>query len=700
LLLLSIAVGSSVVAIGFGLIYWALRIGFENPLVPIIASVGLGLLFINVPVVVSRAMARRDARNRWMRSYSFVWLLTFSVIAGAGRLAEGDEVSPTILVAILGGVAFLFVLTQWIRKTAPLRALALLLGSGMFSTWAAGVVWGRIYKSPVFLEMLISNGIVHHDAVTLAALGNMLRTYHVASVGLDGLPYMAYHWGTPWLFAQLSNLTGQSVLEFYQLGYPVTMIPLFFCGILAFAAQIRKDEADRTFAFWAVFLAATIGVIPIAGLDAMGVWTSNLMISESYAVAVPFALMLATTTVEFWHERSAAILAREATPLDFVFLALILAGGLVILGYLKISLMILGFGALVYAALRVKAWKRLPLLLIGLWIVLLVFITYKRVSLVAHHEGIVPLDFLKSFVPRVWWPFFVPAQLFWSLVYIALRLRQEEAHTVGDAAALVRDRRILDVEIVAVVAVAGLLPGLILHIDGGSAFYFSDVQRWLSVGLLLASAGTLIPRLRLTGPAKAAVLILAAPFVVSMARNSVHWTTRMLKANAELRHSLYPAADRASILPGIRSLPRLADSAKLASGLRGAGNYNTVHGLLELSRLPLRDKKQTAIFVPQGEGKYWTMLKRPGACSFGGFIVPALTGMSMVDGMPPFGCKVSPYYGLSLYPGRRSPQLESETMPATVCARAIKLGFERVIKLHFDEYGRMSSATLQCVTTS
>jgi hypothetical protein len=216
----------------------------------------------------------------------------------------------------------------------------------------------------------------------------------------------------------------------------------------------------------------------------------------------------------------------------------------------------------------------------------------------------------------------------------------------------------------------------------------------------MASAGTLIPRLRLTGLAKVAVLIVAAPFVVSMARNSVHWTARMLKANAELRHSLYPPADRASILPGIRSLPRLADSAKLAGGLRSAENYNVVHGLLELSRLPLGVKQQTAIFVPQGEQKYWAMLKRPGACSFSGFVVPAVTGMSMVDGMPPFGCKVSPYYGLSLYPGRKSAQSESDTTPATVCARAARLGFQRVIELHFDEYGRMSSTTSQCVTTS
>ena len=685
---------------GLGFIYWALRMGFENPVTPVVASIGLALLFINIPVIAFDALKRREGAHQWLRSYSFLWLVTFSAIALAGRVAVNFHRSSAVPVAILGLIVFAIVFVRWIPTTTAKRAILLILGSGFFASWAAGVVWGRIYKSPLFMEMLISNGIVHHDGITLAALGNMLRTYHVASVGLDGLPYMAYHWGTPWLFAQLSNLSDQSVLEFYQLGYPVTMIPLFFGGVLAFAAQMGKGKVRQGFAFWAVFLGATIGLLPVTGLDAIGVWTSNLTISESYAVAIPFGLMLAATVVEFWRERRDAIFAREGTVLDFGFLALLLPGALAILGYLKISLMILGFAALAYAALRSQVWKRRSLIVITAWTSAVVFVTYKRVSLVAHHEGFVPLDFLQSFVPRVWWPFFILAQLFWTLVYIALRLRQENARTVADVVTRVRARRILDVEIVAVVAILGIIPGFVLHIDGGSAFYFSDVQRWLAVGLLLATVGTLIPRLQLHGLAKVVLLFVALPLAASTARNSVHWTLRMLKANAELRHSLYPPDEAASVVPGIRSLPRLVDPSKLSAGLQSSVNYNAVEGLLSLARLPLADKRRSAVFVPQSESRYWTMLKRPNACGFSGFIVPSLTGISMVDGMPPTQCRLSPYYGLSLYEKRSRPQTDADVVPATVCARAARLGFERVIQLHFDESGRMSSSTMVCAKLS
>ena len=700
--LYSVAVGSSVVAIGLGLMYWAVRIGFVTPLTPIVSAVGLALLLINLPVLLFRAL-QNSTGLAWVRSYSFLWLVTLGAIASIGRFAVELESSPAILVAVLGTAAFTVVLVAWARGASMISGILFLAGAGIFSTWAGGVVWGRIYKSPVFVEMLIANGVVHHDGLALAAVGNMLRTYHVASVGLDGLAYMAYHWGTPWLFAQLSNLTSQSVLEFYQLGFPLTMIPLFFGAIVAFAVQTSEREITRDKITWAAFVAATIGIIPITGMDALGVWTSNLMISESYTVGIPVALMLLATVLVFWRERGTAVLAGTAQISDFVFLALIVGGGLVVLGYLKISVMILAFGAAGYAALRVGAWRRWSLVLIGLFITGLVIVTYGRVSLVAHREGIAPFDFLRAFVPRPWWAFFVLAQLFWSVVYVILRLRQEKARTAGDLIQLARARRILDVEIVAVVAVAGILPGFIFHIDGGSAFYFSDIQRWLAVAFLLAAGSALFEWTgwrRLSTLGRVAVAFVALPFVVSTARNTVHWTSRMLKANAELRHSLYPAGKAASIPPGIRSLPRLADPVKLEAGLRRSPNFNQVMSLLEIARLPLDLKQRTAVFVPQRESEYWTMLKRPNACGFAGFLVPAITGMALVDGMAAPDCKLSRYYGLSTFEKRSRPQTSFDAEPGAVCQRALKKGFGRVIMLDFDNEGRALSRRIDCEPTS
>jgi hypothetical protein len=695
------AVGASTASIGLGLIYWASRIGFDNPATTVINATGLSLAIINLPVVTWKALRLRASSESWTRSYSLLWILALAAVAALGRITQGSAIDLTWTFTAIGAVSLVIVLSMWARGATLIESALLLIGSTAYSAWAGGVVWGRIYKSPVFTEMLIGQGVVHHDGIALAALSNMLRTYHVPSPGLDGIPYLAYHWGSQWLFAQLANLSGESVLQFYQLGFVTTWIPIFFASVVVFAVQTSPAGkiAIRSFSFWAVFLAATVGVLPITGMDALGVWTSNLMISESYTVVIPSALMVLATVIAYWRERGSDVLAGNFRGLDYVFVGVLLPVATVALGYIKISLMVLATVAIIYAGLRLKAWRRWQLVVAGALIVIAVGVAYPRVALAAHEEGIAPLDFLKGFVPMVWWPFFFLVHLFWSLLYVVLRLRREGARTVDDLLALMRAGKILDVEIVALIAIVAVSPGLLIHIDGGSAFYFSDVQRWLSVALLLASATALLPaigEIRLSRLKVLAIAFVAFPLVVSMARNSVYWTTRMLKANAELRHALYPPDVAASIPPGMRSLPYLTNAAMLEAGLERSVNYTPVEGLLALATMPLSEKRHTAVFVPQSETRYWTILKRPGACSFSGFLVPAISGMTMIDGMPAADCTLSRYYGLGLYEKRSAQETDAAATPEALCARARKFRLGAVISLHFGDDGRMTQSLAKC----
>jgi hypothetical protein len=171
----------------------------------------------------------------------------------------------------------------------------------------------------------------------------------------------------------------------------------------------------------------------------------------------------------------------------------------------------------------------------------------------------------------------------------------------------------------------------------------------------------------------------------------------MLKANAELRHSLYPAGEAARLTPGIRSLPALADPVKLEAGLRRSPNFNQVRSLQQLGALPLDEKRRTAVLVPQSDSRYWTILKRPNGCAFSGFVVPSLTGMAMIDGMPAAECRLSPYYGLSLFERRTRPQSPSEIEPGHACRRATEKGFRRVMLLRFDAEGRAMPEVTECV---
>lgn len=729
----TVVVVCGLVSIGIAAVYWAMRIGFDNPVAPVAKSVCLALFIYTFPIVASWTLRRLDQRQAtaliaWWRTYPFLWLVGLALTGALGRLEHATGLNPFPVIGITGAMTFALVVARWLRGTSVWRSLALIAGCGAFAVWASGVVWGRIYKNPLFYENFILDGKVHHDSLQLAALGNMLRTYHISSNGIDGLNYVPYHWGTPWLFAQWSNLVGVDLLDFYQLAFPVTMIPFFFGGTLGFAVAMRSRRGGQTagddlrsdFRFWLVFLAGCIGIIPISALDAMGVWTSNLLISESYTVAVPCALLMFATAATFYDNvagrAGAAPAVRGKRGIhEWAFVLVGVPVGIVALGYLKISLMVLAYVGAIYVFFRLRLYRNRMYAVSAIVTTVLFYATYTQVSLPAHREGFALFDFLWSYVRPAWWPFFVVVHLFWSWAYVLVRLRSEGIGTVTDLREAAAEHRILDVEIVALVALLGLGPGLITHIDGGSAFYFSDVQRWLALGLILSRLPAFITALtgesapglrpisrrfqsRLDNLTLRQLMIgfLAFPVVGSMLANSVVWPLAMIRANAGTRHALYPPALANRIPLGLHGLPMLRDRAALEAGLRQSPNFVVGDGLRRLSALPDDVRQRTALFIPQDQSAFWQSLARPGACTFQPLVAPALSSMAMIDGMPPYGCRLSRYYGLGSFEPRRRQQTQADRTPVVLCRRAAAAGMDRVLLITFPNSHRLDTAGIEC----
>ena len=719
-------------SIGLAAVYWAMRIGFDNPLAPLGKAVALALFMFTFPAISRWLLLRLAAGDRgidWWRSYAFLWLFGIALTAALGRIVPASGLNAFPVLGIIGVAAFAGIFLRWLRNGSGWRSAAIVVGSGAFSIWAAGVVWGLNYKNPLFYENFVLTGNVHHDSLHITSFANMLRTYYVGTIGIDGLVPVPYHWGTMWLFAQWSQLTDAHLLDFYQLGYPVTMIPFFFGGTLAFAVTLRQRRraagivADVTddFRFWLVFLAVCIGVIPISGLDAMGVWTSNFLISESYTVAVPISLLILATVVVFFDRRAPAASGDTARPRSvteslFVLIGIPVAIGL--LGYLKISFMALGFGLAVYALFRLRLYRRPLYLAAGVISAVAFAWTYTRVSLPAHREGFAAFDFLWGYVRPAWWPFFILVHLFWSWLYIVVRLRSEGVGTLADLREAASEKRILDVEVVAVIALLGIGPGFVMHIDGGSAFYFSDVQRWLALGFILSRAPELFaafshePRRTLANPPRklisrldaislraVVIAFLLLPVVGSLISNSLVWPIRMARANAETRHKLYPASVAAVTPPGLRGLPRLTDHAFLAAGLSGSRNFAVADALKRQSAMADSMRRRTALFIPQDQSPYWTSLTRPGACAFQPFVATALASLAMIDGMPPLGCALVPYYGIGSFAPRTRAQVAEDSSPATLCRRAATWAIDRVIVLRFED-SRAVGTPIECPSAS
>jgi hypothetical protein len=710
----TIAVFATVLATVIAALYYAGRTGFANPVHPVAMTLGLSLFISVSPFIAWRLSARGhyDEPPPWWRSQTMLTIGAIAVSALAGMLVPAAGLNLAPVLAAIGFVSGAAALVMWILQGRLLTNLLFLTGSTVFAVWACGVAWSTRYKTPVFWETLEYKADVHHDPLYYVSMANNMRSYGVPSTGLDGVPYTAYHYGSAWLNSQWAWLAGTDVLSFYSLGPSVIVIPLFFAAILVLGVEVKKswtvspEMAERPlrtdYAAWLFFIAVSIGIIPTSGLDAMGIWNRHAMISESYVIAVPVFLLTIATAIAWWRRKRTS-----SSPGDIVFLLIFAPLILSALGFLKVSLMLLLLCSGIGVALLGRLLRDRLLAASTVLCLVAAGITYKLVSVTAQNQGIVPFAFMRfSGVDAAWWPYFILVHLFWSWLYIYLRLREEGLESIGTIRGAALEGRITDVVVVAIVAIAGWLPGEVIDIHGGSAVYFSDVQRWLALSLLTASGwrwlalrrkrkenaapeGGVIGSIRLS---QVWVAALAIPISVTIMLNAVRAPATALRANIALRRALYSEAGVA----GEVSVRALADRGTLANGLHRSPDYELIATLRSFDRLSPLVKRKTLVFIPQSYGHFWRVWTEPERCSYIPLIVPATSSLALLDGMPPVDCDLTRQYGMTTYQRRTKPQLPSDMTPATLCAKAKEKGFTRVIMLDGSDSSGVAAHPIEC----
>ena len=651
------AVGATVMAVVLAGIYWVSRAGFANPVEPVIFALGVSLFHIAVPNVI----ANRESKSVWT-SEPMLALGCIVITMLAGLIGFHFGVSVVIGITVLGIAAAAWTFVRWIPRNTALSTALFLAGAVVFTVWCAGVVWGSRYKMPLFWETFSYKANIHHDTFYYTSMAQMMETYGVPSTGIDGIPVIKYHFGSPWLFAKWGHLIGVDVLTFYSLGYPIIVMPLLFYGVLLVARGAERND----WRVWTAVLAATVGFIPTRALDAFAIWNSNAFISESYLIALPVFLLVMTAGVVFWERnRDERRFGIGDSVYLLVFIPLILGA----LGFLKISLMLLLLAVAWYLIVRLWLWTRPQVIGSMILSAIIVAITYRIVQLPNQNGGISPLHFMRFDAAQGWQQFFPLFHLLWTWVYIAGRMWEERIRDISALRSAFHEKRIIDVEVLLIIAVLGFIPGELVSIHGGSAVYFSDVQRWAALAFITAR----LPRWNaewsarhnsaeihtgLGGVRLSRVLgvFVLAPFVITLVVNLGQWPTRVLRANQTLR-------------------------AELAAqgGESRSTYYPIVTELRSISRLPLKSRRQMALFIPQANTQYWSMFTADSRCSWTPLIAPAVAGVAMIDGMPAADCKITEQYNMPVYAKRTRPQTAADTTDVAVCGKARAKGFRQVM---------------------
>lgn len=698
----TVVVGGAIAAIVLSAVYSVSRLGFESHGAETLRSLGLSLFLLALPYWLWRALRRRDSDFVWARSHPFLGIATI-VLTAAVALASGPFASGAgIVLAVLGGIGAALVLFSWLRNGAYRSRIVFTLGAVALSGWAAGVVWTSRYKMPLYWETFATSANVHHDPLYVVAMGNTLRTYGVPSTGLDGVPVTLYHYGTPWLFSRWADLIGTDLLSFYSLGYAVILIPLFLASVAMLATEARKASLlSRPLGWlrsnwwgWLALAIGTVGIIPDSALYAMAVWNAHVFISESYLGGLPVFMMALATGLIAWR-------AEKRSPmLLLVFFPLILA----VLAFLKLSLMALLFALIVYVLFRTRALRTV----IGFASALLMFVAgylaYEAVSLPAHNGGVSPFHFIRYQTAPGWHQFFPLVHFAWTWIYVGGRIFEEGITDLRSLWTAVKDRSIIDVELLLGVTVLGFLPGAILIIHGGSAIYFSDVPRWLALALVIARAGHWVNLWRErrgdrqpTGSMRLAPLLwifVAAPFVVTLVLNAVKPPLRLARQNVALRSKIISLADSSRSRGG----RVLLDPSLLRAGVQRGRYYSLVSELRDAERIPTEMKRDMLLFIPQSYELYWDMFDSDDRCTYVGLVAPAISELALIDGMPAFGCDITDQYNMQSYTQRTREQTAADVTDTALCAKVREKGFGKVMIVSPGPEGNPRRRVLDCVS--
>jgi hypothetical protein len=586
------------------------------------------------------------------------------------------------ILAPLAGAALLPVLaivmaaagTGALRRVTGMRPhelLLLLVGPPAVAIYLFVEFHGR-YFAHVYAPELAKLGLLSADTLFHAAVTHMIQRFGAASTGLDGLVPLSYHAGSHVWFAALGRLGGTEPLLTYPYAQLTLALPALFSLLLLAVgalAPARKQLATTV----ALALAAVLAS------DLVG-WNAHFT-SESQTLGL--AVLLAAVPL---------LLAIPQAPDDAGFGRLTLLLAMVFVGvYVKVSIgAILGF-ALGWVALRGFGLDRR---LVAVAVGLLAIAAFARLELVPDRAFAFSfLQFYRDPAPPPfgrfagWTSPLVPTL---ALLLLLLVRRRRDSPSEG--------RRLVTrtAELVGGVTCVSLLPSLFSAVPNPEPWWFANAGHWFALPIFVACLATWWWHPLTQRWAKLLLaLLLAGCMVFWWARVGPDRLVEQQTPIVRTLGILEPAqAGEGEFLPPRRFWRQLRLGSALEASVGSLLPRSLGQALLRtvehaFGREAPRD---AVIFVPPSNTHLWRV--GVGGCYRRPLLVPALTGLPLIQGLPP-GCPpVSEAYawGFSAYgeDARSAP-----TDDVALCRRALDRGFARVL-LFESVYQPRRNRVLKC----
>ncbi|MBE2267920.1 MAG: hypothetical protein IAE80_06780 [Anaerolinea sp.] len=647
-----------VVAAGvLALLYLWSRRDFATDTSAVVDSLLLACFVLLLPLPLQRS-------QRWWSSSAFLTLIGLVLVSLAGALAPMINLRPLFISA--GAVLTIYALLRWLRREPFFKAVLFLLLPLLAGMALAGTIWEGSYLHPLFPEALpLGGAYMDRDTLFHASFTSMFEYFGVPATGLDGIPFTSYHFGAYILFSQLSRLLSIAPLTFLQMTYPILMMPLVLksLGSVALTLQGLLPTASAhgrllgNWWFWGLILFGALGFLPYNLQMAMVI--PSTIVSQTNVVGIIIGLLLIGLIVALLRD----VKARQ-WQLNFADQAMFLLGIPLVFAYASLAKISVGFPLLMmggYAFWRVRLYVRRPIL-IGMGVSVVLFgVVYMLTNSTSGSYPSKPMlmAIIATTVPLQYVAFWHFLSFFWTLLFVGLKCRQLNLHTLGDVRTAFRERRMVDAEALVVAAVLGSAPAFLLDIPGGSGYYFVDVQNWIAVAFLMSGlAGVANARIsfqdfflrriwnvRLRTLALNVVgAALALLFVTNTLTIFAHFVTHDFAIRSGLAH--------------------LSDEQQTAQDF--------IVALTELAGQPASERRNALVYIPPTLQSYWNGQ----TCDIAPFVAPAVSGFAQIEGLSSECTTLNPNYWASI---RWEQAYHPSADLAAVCRRAQAMGFESLL---------------------
>lgn len=535
--------------------------------------------------------------------------------------------------------------------------------------WLAGIAFSDKHHSAFFMEQL-SRGASSIDTLFHASMVNMLISYGKFSAGIDGTVFTQYHIGSHWIYAQLCKLLGIDSLRFYLVGFYLIIIPIILKCFLTFiqlvASSIESEKSKPACGerklnnlVYLVFTLGCMGILPHEISTKLAIWT-DIFFGESYGISMALAFTFASICIVVFHalhskeshsrENTAALVlatAFAAMACGASFLAKFPIGAIALLlsGYLLVRLNLFKnalFMAGYILSLGLSCWG---------------YLTFRF----PYQFKFEPFGFYSSYVGANLIPHLI-FYLLWFWMFLLLSAKRLPSKNLQSLKSSFRERKTVLLELMIITLGIGLLAVATMNLAGGSLTFFYDPQYWLGLILCCALIGSKTqPFPKLLGTGLSILLLI----------NSTCAINDLLQYRKAVLNTAKPNG---------------------ADFLIASEHLST---LKKLNKLPTSEKRKCVIFIPQSTKAYWSLLP-PLTIPF---VVPALTGIASIDGLPPKGAEGTLYYGYANFAyGVRQPGPQNKSIEY-VCFQARARGFKRIIWLsdmgeNYQIYDSMSGKLL------